>query len=391
MSHVSFMLEELLRRALLLYCVCHQHNINAERPQRKGWREVLMPSILVVDEEPKLLFSLQKLLARNDHRVLAAESGSEGLKQLLASSPDLVLAGSKMQDMEGKAFCRRVRALTGGSVPLLVLTSNGSIEDKLAYLRDGADDYMSHPFDPQELLARVEAILSRVDQSRASERADLDAVRSRTLSRLASQLSAPVQELSEHLDNLSTARLIGDQAAQRTSLRSAIELAHTLSELVDDLEWASAGHVDHSLPREPVRIAPIVRRAAASAARQAVPKNVRLNITCGGLLSGMVNEGAIIRSLASLLEAVIELAPTDGQVSIMARRAPDRGLEFVITEGHVASNGHGRPENLDDALRLTRHVALGHHGKFDIEQLRDGRHSYVLWVPGRSPGASRVA
>ncbi len=350
-----------------------------------------MPSILVVDEEPKLLFSLQKLLARNSHSVVAAKSGSEGLKHLLASTPDLILAGSKMQDMEGKAFCRRVRALTGGRVPLLVLTTNGGMEDKLAYLRDGADDYMTHPFDPQELLARVEAILSRVDQSRASERADLDAVRSRTLSRLASELRVPVQELTEHLDKLSSARLLGDERVQRASLRSAIEIAHTLSELVDDLEWASAGDVDYSLPREPVRIAPIVRRAAASAARQAVPKNVRLSITCGGLLSGMVNEGAIIRSLASLLEAVIELAPPDGQVSIMARRAPDRGLEFVITEGQVMTNGQGRAENLDDAVHLTRHVALGHHGKFDIQEMHDGRHSYVLWVPGRSSGASRVA
>jgi DNA-binding response OmpR family regulator len=350
-----------------------------------------MPRILIVDDEPQLLFSIQEYLSHNGYDVFTAESGSEALKGMVEARPDLIISDIMMQDMDGHEFHRRVRALTGGSIPLLFLTAKSGLDDKLAGLRDGADDYMTKPFDPQELCARVATILNRVQQTRAKDRSDFDALRARTLARLASQLRQPVEDVNKQLDALAQARLANDPETQRVSLRRAIEAAHTLSELVDDLQWASADDIEQPFTWEPVRIAPIVRRSAASASRQAAAKKVQVSITCGGLLSGIVNEAAITRTLAGLLEAVVELAPQGGQVSVMARRAQDRGLEFIVTEGSSHANARGNPERLADALDLARHVAQGHHGKLDVQQTRDGRQSYMLWVPGRAPQAARAS
>ncbi len=349
-----------------------------------------MPRVLVVDDEPQLLFSIREYLSASGYDVITAESGPEALKELADSRPDLIISDIMMQDMDGHEFHRRVQALTGGNIPLLFLTAKSGLEDKLAGLRDGADDYMTKPFDPQELCARIATILNRVKQTQVHEKASFETLRARTLSRLASQLREPLDVLCRNLDTLADARVSGDPDVQRMSLRRAIEAAHTLAEVVDNLQWASADDAEQPLTWEPVRIAPIVRRSAAAAARKAAAKKVQVSITCGGLLSGIVNEAAITRTLAGLLEAVVELAPQGGQVSVMARRAQDRGLEFIVTEGSPHVNGQGYPERLADALDFARHVARGHNGKLDVQQTRDGRQRYMIWVPGRTHQGARA-
>lgn len=350
-----------------------------------------MPRILVVDDEPQLLFTLRELLTLNGYDVAIAESGFDALREMAEARPDLIISDIMMQDMDGHEFHRRVRALTGGSIPLLFLTAKSGLDDKLAGLRDGADDYMTKPFDPQELCVRVANILNRVEQTRAQEKSDFETLRARTLARLATQLREPVDELNELLGELAQARPSLGMEAQRGRLRRALDAARRLAELVDDMQWASADDVEQPLTWEPVRIAPIVRRSAAAASRMAAQKQVQVSITCGGLLSGIVNEAAIIRSLSGLLEAAVELAPPGGQVSVMARRAQDRGLEFVVTESSPHPSSQNQSQRLSDALDLARHVAQGHHGKLDVQQTRDGRQRYLIWVPGRAPQSARVS
>ncbi len=344
-----------------------------------------MTRILIVDDEPQLLFSLGELLTLEGYDVATAESGFEALQEIAKERPDLIISDIMMQDMDGHEFHRRVRALTGDRIPLLFLTAKSGLDDRLESLRHGADDYMTKPFAPEELCARVASILNRVQQTRLQEQADFEAVRARTMARLAAELREPLDELNTQLKQLTQVRLSTDPASYEASMQRTLKAAQTLSELVDDLQWASADDVEQSLAGEPVRIAPIVRRSAAAASRKAAAKNVQVSITCGGLLSGVVNQGAIVRSLSGLLEAVVELAPEGGQVSVMARRAQDRGLEFIVTESSPHPNNHGQPQQLADALDLARHVAQGHHGKLDIQQTQDGRQRYVLWVPGRAP------
>jgi DNA-binding response OmpR family regulator len=350
-----------------------------------------MPKILVVDDEPQLLFSLREFLSLNGYDVSVAESGFEALREMAEARPDLIISDIMMQDMDGHEFHRRVRALTGGNVPLLFLTAKSGLDDKLAGLRDGADDYLTKPFDPQELCVRVSNILSRVEQTRVQEKSDFDALRARTLARLAAQLREPIDELNELLEELTQSQARAPLERQRGRLQRSLEVARTLATLVDDLQWASADDVEQPLTWESVRIAPIVRRSAAAASRMAAQKQVQVSITCGGLLSGVVNEAAIIRSLSGLLEAAVELASPGGQVSVMARRARDRGLEFVVTESTPHPSGQPQPEHVSDALELARHVAQGHNGKLDVQQTRDGRQRYLLWVPGRAPQPARVS
>jgi two-component system response regulator MprA len=142
--------------------------------------------ILVVDDEPAVRESLATSLAFEDYEVETAVDGVEALERLDAVKPDLVLLDILMPRLDGLTTCRRLRA-RGETVPVLMLTARDTIGDRVTGLDSGADDYLVKPFELDELLARVRALLRRsVLTSRSAEPGDvLDyaGVRMNTLTR----------------------------------------------------------------------------------------------------------------------------------------------------------------------------------------------------------------
>ncbi|MEA2445346.1 MAG: hypothetical protein QOJ12_2638 [Thermoleophilales bacterium] len=115
--------------------------------------------ILVVDDDATIRSLLRRLLERNGMNCLDAESGSEGLRQLYATSPALVILDVTMPGLDGWTTLQRMRELT--DVPILMLTGSGDELEKVRGLRMGADDYLTKPFGQPELLARIDALLRR--------------------------------------------------------------------------------------------------------------------------------------------------------------------------------------------------------------------------------------
>ncbi|MGE6489777.1 response regulator transcription factor [Paenisporosarcina sp. NPDC076898] len=119
-----------------------------------------MTTILLVDDEQRMLDLLELFLMPNDYKCLKAKSGEEALKLLASKEIHLVVLDVMMPGMDGWKTCEEIRKRS--AVPILMLTARTEKSDVVKGLNVGADDYLTKPFDDQELLARVNALLRRL-------------------------------------------------------------------------------------------------------------------------------------------------------------------------------------------------------------------------------------
>ena len=118
-----------------------------------------MTKVLVIDDDVKLLSLLTEYMSQFGFEVQTASHPSEGLKKLAQFIPDVVILDVMLPDKNGFEVCKQIRGAS--SVPVVMLTARGELADKVLGLELGADDYLAKPFEPRELIARVETILRR--------------------------------------------------------------------------------------------------------------------------------------------------------------------------------------------------------------------------------------
>jgi two-component system, OmpR family, KDP operon response regulator KdpE len=116
--------------------------------------------ILLVDDEVPIQRAVAPLLRSRGYNVVVASTGEEALKALGACQPDLMVLDLGLPDISGTEVCRRVRAAS--ALPIIVLSARGAESDKVDALELGADDYVTKPFGPDELVARIRVALRRV-------------------------------------------------------------------------------------------------------------------------------------------------------------------------------------------------------------------------------------
>lgn len=119
-----------------------------------------MPTILIVDDDPKLLKMLQRTLTYEGLNVLTASNGLEALEQMDQHAPDLLILDWMMPKMDGMSLLQQLRA-EKNNILVLMLTARDAIENRVEGLESGADDYLIKPFAPAELVARMHALLRR--------------------------------------------------------------------------------------------------------------------------------------------------------------------------------------------------------------------------------------
>ncbi|PWH15530.1 MAG: DNA-binding response regulator [Anaerolineae bacterium] len=127
-----------------------------------------MPTVLIVDDDPKLLKMLQRTLTYEGMNVLTASNGLEALEQVDAHAPDLLILDWMMPKMDGLTLLQQLRA-EKNRAPVLMLTARDAIENRVEGLESGADDYLVKPFAPAELVARVHALLRRVQPAQSDQ------------------------------------------------------------------------------------------------------------------------------------------------------------------------------------------------------------------------------
>ncbi len=121
-----------------------------------------MRRVLIVDDDPKVCETLDRYLAHAGYATATALDGAKALEAARSFAPDLVVLDLMLPAIDGLSVCRTLRATS--AVPIIMLTAKSTERDKLEGLGLGADDYLTKPFSPRELVARVEAVLRRAAQ-----------------------------------------------------------------------------------------------------------------------------------------------------------------------------------------------------------------------------------
>jgi two-component system alkaline phosphatase synthesis response regulator PhoP len=124
-----------------------------------------MATILIIEDEPSILLGLRDKLTMEGYEVQTAEDGEEGLRLALEGDHDLILLDIMLPKLDGYEICRRIRR-EGVDAPIIMLTAKGQEIDKVVGLELGADDYVTKPFSPRELVARIRARLRRRKRER---------------------------------------------------------------------------------------------------------------------------------------------------------------------------------------------------------------------------------
>src|SRR5947209_8760262 len=117
--------------------------------------------VLVVEDEPQIAHFLRQGLEQEGHAVRAVLAGEDALAAARAGCFDVMVLDRMLPDIDGLALCRTLRA-EGNRIPIVMLTARDAVADRVSGLDSGADDYLTKPFEFDELLARIRSVLRRV-------------------------------------------------------------------------------------------------------------------------------------------------------------------------------------------------------------------------------------
>lgn len=176
--------------------------------------------ILIVDDDPRLRELVRLALERAGHHVITAADGRSALINAAREAPDLIVLDVGMPEMDGFECCRRIRATSG--VPILFLTARDDEIDRILGLEMGADDYVTKPFSPRELVARIKAILRRAGNGGAPERLQRGRLCLDLKARLCRVGAAEVALTATEFDLLARLMAEPDRLAARAALSAAL-------------------------------------------------------------------------------------------------------------------------------------------------------------------------
>jgi DNA-binding response OmpR family regulator len=128
--------------------------------------------ILLVDDEKRILEVLEAYLEREGYEIHCADNGIDALKKAKTINPDLIILDLMLPDISGEEVCRLVRKES--DVPIIMLTAKSAEDDRINGIVMGADDYLTKPFSPREVVVRVQAILRRVKKTEKVERIEFN-------------------------------------------------------------------------------------------------------------------------------------------------------------------------------------------------------------------------
>ncbi len=119
-------------------------------------------NLLIIDDDDGLNRLLEEYLGKFGHHLTCATSAAEGLRTLQRQPPDLLILDIMLPDQDGLSLCREIRREY--DLPIIMLTARGDVTDRIVGLELGADDYLAKPFEPRELVARIDSVLRRASE-----------------------------------------------------------------------------------------------------------------------------------------------------------------------------------------------------------------------------------
>jgi DNA-binding response OmpR family regulator len=177
--------------------------------------------VLLVEDDPDVRSMMRLLLEDEDYRVVEAADGDRAVERFRTDAPDLVVVDLKLPKTSGFDVCRHIRA--NSDVPIIVVTAQVDTHDVVAALELGADDYVTKPFVPRELLARVRALLRRASGStHGSDVVRVGAIEIRRSEGVVTKHGEPLELTKTEYLLLSDLALNSDQVMSRESLLNRV-------------------------------------------------------------------------------------------------------------------------------------------------------------------------
>ena len=302
------------------------------------------PTILVVEDEKAILEIITFFLEDEGYRVVQALNGEAALSLLRVAQPDLIISDIRMPGMDGFAFCEAVRANPDfGQLPFIFLTGRDERADVRRGMGLGADDYLTKPFEPEELLSAVQVRLARAAETQAAIVRAGSGLQDQIIQSLTHEFRTPLSLVvgyTELLESTGQDMQEGDFEAVMDGLHAG---SRRLVSLVEDfllLSKLRTGKIAEEVAEERVPgIVPdtIVRMVAGQASSHASAKNIALTVECAApevtVRIGRQHLGDIV---ARLFDNAIKFSKRDGG-QVVVRTAREQG-SWVFS---IADDGIG--------------------------------------------------
>ncbi|GAB4248963.1 MULTISPECIES: ATP-binding response regulator [Deferrisoma] len=349
------------------------------------------PKILVVDDNIDNVELLVKRLRAAGYRTCEAYDGEQALEKVAAEDPDLVILDVMMPKLDGYGVCERLKTSDATrSIPVLMLTAKREVPDKIRGLDIGADDYITKPFNPQELMARVKSLLQR----RFSEERRLTEERLDALGQMAEGVAHEVRNPMVAIGGF--ARRIRDKLPEDSPLRDYAERilqeVKRLESMVEEIVRFKTLMIS---PYQSVDLRQLADEVLDRYAGTLEEAGLRLERDYGEVGAIQGDPQNLRLALENLLQNAIEATPPGGTISVRLEDLGDR-VRLV-----VADTGRGIPKdqiaNVFDPFYTTKTAGAGmgltmvhrivtrHGGAVDIES-QVGRGTAVhLVLPKRQP------
>jgi signal transduction histidine kinase len=303
--------------------------------------EERVPSILVIDDEPALRLGLVVAIKRHGYSAVAAEDGSSGLQKARELLPDLIISDVMMPPPDGFELKRILGSDPKlASVPFIFLTARSGTNDRISGIQDGADDYISKPFDTEELLARIDALLRRVntEQKRGREqmmeiaRQDMDRLRSEILQNYHHELRTPLMNIITPLE-LAFNNKFSDPEMQSNFIRTALSNADRLESLVTDIiilsniDLGNLNSVRQSIDVNDHILKPVSKRLERYKKKEL---NFTHHIVEGGDIKAPRKE--FTQSVLHLVDNAFKFSPQNGNVDLEIHTGPNGGVRLAVSD-----------------------------------------------------------
>lgn len=328
------------------------------------------PAILVIDDEPAIRLGLVVSIKRHGYRVIEAVDGSDGLQKAREHHPDLIVSDVMMPPPDGFELKRLLSTdLKLASIPFIFLTARSGTNDRIAGIRDGADDYISKPFVMEELLARIDALLRRVrterehgrEQMMETARQDMDKLRNEILQNFHHELRTPLMNILTPLE-LAVNNKFTEPEMQSSFIRMALSNADRLASLVSDIIILS--NIDHGNLNS-------IRQSIDLNDHILVPVNKCLEKYKNKELSfthQVVNRGDVkaprrelTQSILHLVDNAFKFSPQNGKINLDIYAGPNGGIKVAVSD-----EGPGIPvEQREKVFEKFYQVSQGDSRKYD--------------------------
>jgi len=349
-------------------------------------------TILIIDDEPSLLVGLSAMMRRHGYQVISASNGTDGIALARAMQPDMILSDVMMPPPNGfevkKILCQDPQLAL---IPFIFLTARIEVADRIHGIRQGADDYITKPFQTEELLARIEGIFRRIEaeqargreQMKQSAAEEMEKLRREILQNIHHEFRTPLTNIIMPLQ-LAVSQKYQDPAQQIEFIKVALSNLDRLESLVNDfIILTNIDQEQLSTFRQPIDPEIHLVKVIEKRLERYKEKKIRLIINKEVIEEIRAPRAEFIHTITHLADNAFKFSPRGGQVTVNINSIGNGGVslqffdqgpgipkhlrEKVFERFYQISRGDSREyEGLGVGLTIAKAVAVANDGEVVI-------------------------